>query len=250
MRKSGEKWKQTGAEEEKHNRSVEKVRNSRDLQYRATFCPAQSRDVRSRRRVWSRAFVWRPGRCRRQISLRLLCRRCSASTVVSFSDSPTILNTRLCSGECALCTSTSCRTARQFSAAHYMWAEQNRPVLDSCLNRALMQCKANVLKSFWYVFFFCPCFKNQKYCSFKYCALHRIFCHKLVNIYIFFFSIFRHILSYIQDNKMLLFSFVIFFCLLFFSKRNPWECLLTVSKVSTRASAVTVCVSVTNMSVK
>lgn len=189
MRKSGEKWKQTGAEEEKHNRSVEKVRNSRDLQYRATFCPAQSRDVRSRRRVWSRVFVWRPGRCRRQISLRLLCRRCSASTVVSFSDSPTILNTRLCSGECALCTSTSCRTARQFSAAHYMWAEQNRPVLDSCLNRALMQCKANVLKSFWYVFFFCPCFKNQKYCSFKYCALHRIFCHKLVNIYIFFFNI-------------------------------------------------------------
>jgi len=27
--------------------------------------------------------------------------------------------------------------------------------------------------------------RNQKYCSFKYCALHRIFCHKLVNIYNF-----------------------------------------------------------------
>lgn len=28
--------------------------------------------------------------------------------------------------------------------------------------------------------------QNQKYCSFKYCALHRMFCHKLLNIYIFF----------------------------------------------------------------
>lgn len=52
--------------------------------------------------------------------------------------------------------------------------------------------------------------KTQKDCSFKYCALHRIFCHKLVNIYIF--SIIGHILSYVQRNKMLLFSF---FCLLF-----------------------------------
>ena len=69
-------------------------------------------------------------------------------------------------------------------------------------------------------FCFCPCFINQKYCSFKYCALHRIFCHKLVNIYIFFFSIFRHILSYIQDNKMLLFSFVIFFVCFFFFKEK------------------------------
>lgn len=51
--------------------------------------------------------------------------------------------------------------------------------------------------------------KTQKDCSFKYCALHRIFCHKLVNIYIF--SIIGHILSYVQRNKMLLFFFVCFF---------------------------------------
>lgn len=59
-----------------------------------------------------------------------------------------------------------------------------------CLNWPLMQRKAKpfgvLLICF---FFFLFVFKNQKYCSFKYCALHRIFCHKLVNIYIFFFNI-------------------------------------------------------------
>lgn len=60
----------------------------------------------------------------------------------------------------------------------------------SLLNWPLMQCKANVFKVLLICFFFLL-LKVKKYCSFKYCALHRIFCHKLVNIYIFhsFFNI-------------------------------------------------------------
>lgn len=42
--------------------------------------------------------------------------------------------------------------------------------------------------------------RKRKYCSFKYCALHRIFCHKLLNIYIFF-SIFRHTYTFICTRR-------------------------------------------------
>lgn len=129
----------------------------------------------------------------------------------------TILNTRLSTGEYTLCMSASWPV----SAVHYMSAE-SKPAntYTTVWTGPLMQSKA---KRFFEVllicFFTCLFQKNQKYCSFKYCALHRIFCHKLVNIYIFF-SIFRHILSYIQDNKMLLFSsfFSVFLSAFFF-----WE---------------------------
>lgn len=70
-------------------------------------------------------------------------------------------------------------------------------------------------------FFFCPCFKNQKYCSFKYCALHRIFCHKLVNIYIFFFQysdIYFHIYRTIKCFCSLSLSFFVCF---FFQREIP-----------------------------
>lgn len=110
---------------------------------------------------------------------RLRCCR-SASTVVSFSDS---YNPQYAS------------VFRRMHTLHVRFPSHHWPVFCSSLhvcrakpagvhhslNWPLMQCKANVLKSFWYVFFL--------YCSFKYCALHRIFCHKLVNIYIFFFNI-------------------------------------------------------------
>lgn len=63
--------------------------------------------------------------------------------------------------------------------------------------------------------FFHVCFKNQKYCSFKYCALHRIFCHKLVNIYIFQYSdIYFHIYRTIKCFCSLF--FLLFFRRLFF----------------------------------
>lgn len=38
------------------------------------------------------------------------------------------------------------------------------------------------------LFFFFFVSKAKRYCSFKYCALHRIFSHKLLNIYIFFLN--------------------------------------------------------------
>lgn len=101
----------------------------------------------------------------------------------SLSLTPTIFNTLLCSGEYTLCMSTSCLTTGQF--LQFITCLQGTSVWTG----PMMQCKANVLESFWYVFFFLFVSKTKKYCSFKYCALHRIFCHKLVNIYIFFFNI-------------------------------------------------------------
>lgn len=72
------------------------------------------------------------------------------------------------------------------------------------------------------------CFKKEKYCRFKYCALHRIFCHKLVHIYICFqysdidFHIYRTIQCFVL-------FFVVFTCFFFFLslKWVPWECKST-----------------------
>lgn len=106
-------------------------------------------------------------------------------------------------------------------------------------NWPLMRCKA-----FWSpsdMFFFFLVSKTKKYCSFKYCALHRIFCHKLVNIYIFFqySDIYFHIYRTIKCFCSLFF----FFCLLFFFffKEKSLRMYVDSCQVSTRASAVTVC---------
>lgn len=115
-----------------------------------------------------------------------------------------ILNTPLYSREYHLASPFPVRNNWPVSAGHYMSAELTIRVFE--LAPAAMQGEHFEVLLICFLF---TCFKNQKYCSFKYCALHRIFCHNLVNIYII--SIFRHILSYIQDNKMLLFSFVFFF---------------------------------------
>lgn len=180
-------------------RGKTKFKKQSDRQYRATFCPAQSRDVRRRRGAdIKRSFLWHEGRF--LLNITAVCCRCFASTLVSFS---LLLNARLCSGEYTLCVSTSCPGVCR--SLHVCRAKNQQRT--SALNRLLMQCKANVFEVLLICFLFVS--KTKKYCSFKYCALHRIFCHKLVNIYIFF-SIFRHILSYIQDNKMLLFFFFFF----------------------------------------
>lgn len=176
---------------------------------------------------------------------QLLRRRRSASTGVSFSDS---YNPQYAS------------VFRRMSTLHVHFLSCNWPVffcssLHVCrakpagVNAPLLELAPDAMQGQRFevllICFFFSCFKNQKYCSFKYCALHRIFCHKLVNIYIFF-SIFRHILSYIQDNKMLLFSFVFFFCLLFVFREIPEN---VCCQVSTRARTVTVCFCV-SVSVK
>lgn len=88
--------------------------------------------------------------------------------------------------------------------------------------------------------FFHVCFKNQKYCSFKYCALHRIFCHKLVNIYIFQYSdIYFHIYRTIKCFCSLF--FLLFRPLFFVFLEKSLRTYVDSCQVSTRASAVTVC---------
>lgn len=122
----------------------------------------------------------------------------------------------LCSGEYNFASPFPVRNNWPVSAGHYMSAVLKPAVRVFELAPDAMQGEHfEVLL----ICFFFVLFPNQRYCSFKYCALHRIFCHKLVNIYII--SIFRHILSYIQDNKMLLFSFVFFFCVCLLPREIP-----------------------------
>lgn len=79
--------------------------------------------------------------------------------------------------------------------------------------------------------FFLFCLQSQKYCSFKYCALHRIFCHKLVNIYIFsqysdiYFHIYRTIKCFFFISFLFLFRFS-------FLREIPENVLQTAAKSS------------------
>lgn len=163
-------------EEEKKKQQQHKKRkknwNSRDLQCRATFCPAQSRDdvrrggpdagrqtelrlVTESRREETRGHVFPPlehgGRLPAVLSppLGLHSRL--------FLLIPTILNTPLCSGECALCMSTS-RLAGRF-LQFITCLQQPAGKRPSELAPDAMQ---GDLKSFWYVFFFFLVSKNPK----------------------------------------------------------------------------------------
>lgn len=64
------------------------------------------------------------------------------------------------------------------------------------------------------------CLQSQKYCSFKYCALHRIFSHKLVNIYISsqYSDINFHIYTTIKCCFFISFLFLFRFSVVFLEK--------------------------------
>lgn len=137
------------------------LKNSQDRQYRATFCPAQSRDVRRGVDI-KQSFLW-PSHCRRRHGGRFLlniaagCCRCFASTVVSFS--PLLQSSiHFCVQEN---THFACPLPVLVSAVHYMSAEpKSSQQCTSVLNWPLMQCKANVFEVLLICFF--VCFKNQK----------------------------------------------------------------------------------------
>lgn len=138
-----------------------------------------------------------------------VCCRCSASTVVSFCGLLQY-SIHVCVQEN---THFACPLPVLVSAAHYMSAEPKSSLsCTSVLNCPLMRCKANIFE-FLLICFCCLFSKTKKYCSFKYCALHRIFCHKLVNIYIFiqysdiYFHIYRTIKCFCSLSVFLVFFF-------------------------------------------
>lgn len=186
--------------------------NSQDRQQRATFCLAQSRDVR--RRGVDRELLVTESKQKADFTWisQLYFVTAFASTVVSFSRLTT-LNTLLFSREYSL---LQCPLPVLASAVHYMSAEPKKKPASNVLLLWIGPWY-NARQTFLEVLLICCLFqKTEKYCSFKYCALHRIFCHKLVNIYIFFFQysdIYFHIYRTIKCFCSL---FVCFFLLFFF----------------------------------
>lgn len=130
------------------NTQCVKRKNSQDLQYRATFCPAQSQDIRrSGKDAWL-------NHCRRRRKGRFH----STATSQQFC-----LFLRLLQSSIRFCVQEDCtllarplpvlQTGQFLQVITCLQSQTSRRVLTDWIG-PWWQCKAKDLKSFWYVFFF------------------------------------------------------------------------------------------------